>query len=87
MSSSRVDVGWVTHDVKSAQWSPYAHNRILYSTYLVFCVQNCAELPWQKECVSDREKLLKFEAGGQEFAKFLKLLEQFIRSVKDHTNL
>ena len=26
---------------------------------------------------SDREKLLKFEAEGQEFAKFLRSLEQF----------
>ena len=31
---------------------------------------------------SDREKLLKFEAEGREFAKFLKSLEQFILRVK-----
>ena len=30
----------------------------------------------RKNCSSDREKLLKFEAEGQEFAKFLRLLEQ-----------
>ena len=29
-------------------------------------------------CSSDREKLLKFEAEGREFAKFLRSLEQFI---------
>ena len=40
-----------------------------------------------KNCSSDREKLLKFEAEGQEFAKFLKLLEQFIQTVKGHNFL
>ena len=33
-------------------------------------------------CSNDREKLLKFKAEGQEFAKFLRLLEQFIQAVK-----
>ena len=40
---------------------------------MVFCYQNCS---------SDREKLLKFEAEGREFAKFLRPLEQFIQTVK-----
>ena len=31
---------------------------------------------------SDREKLLKFVAEDREFAKFLRTLEQFIRTVK-----
>ena len=31
---------------------------------------------------SDREKLLEFEAEGREFAKILRLLEQFIQTVK-----
>ena len=30
----------------------------------------------RKKCSSDQEKLLKFEAEGQEFAKFLRSLEQ-----------
>ena len=30
-----------------------------------------------KNCSSDREKLMKFEAEGREFAKFLRSLEQF----------
>ena len=34
---------------------------------MVFCYQNCS---------SDREKLLKFEAEGREFAKFLRSLRQ-----------
>ena len=34
----------------------------------------------RKNCSSDREKLLKFEAEGQEFAKFLRSLEQFIQT-------
>ena len=36
----------------------------------------------RKNCFSDREKLLKFEAEGQEFAKFLRSLEQFIQTSK-----
>ena len=31
----------------------------------------------RKNCSSDREKLLKFEAEGREFAKILRSLEQF----------
>ena len=40
----------------------------------------------RKKCSSDRENLLKFEAEGREFAKFLRSLEQFIRTVKSHNN-
>ena len=36
----------------------------------------------RKKCSGDQEKLLKFEAEGQEFAKFLRSLEQFIQTVK-----
>ena len=39
-----------------------------------------------KNCYSDREKLLKFEAEGQEFSKILKLLEQFIQTAKGQNN-
>ena len=35
----------------------------------------------RKNCSSDWEKLLKFEAEGREFAKILKPLEQFIQTV------
>ena len=34
----------------------------------------------------DREKLLKLEAEGREFAKFLRSLEQFIPKVKGQNN-
>ena len=40
----------------------------------------------RKECSSDREKLLKFEAEGQEFAKVLRSLKQFVRTVKGQNN-
>ena len=40
----------------------------------------------RKNCSSDREKLLKVEAEGQEFAKFLRSLEQFIQAVKGQNN-
>jgi len=40
----------------------------------------------RKNHSSDREKLLKFEAEGQELAKFLRSLEQFIQTVKVQNN-
>ena len=40
----------------------------------------------RKNCSSDREKLLKFEAEGQEFANILRPLEQFIQTVKGQNN-
>ena len=33
-------------------------------------------------CSSDREKNLKFEAKGKEFANILRSLEQFVQTVK-----
>ena len=41
----------------------------------------------RKNCSSDREKLLKFEAEGREFAKNFRSLEQFIQTVKGQNNL
>ena len=35
-----------------------------------------------KNGASDREKLSKFEAEGRAYAKFLRSLRQFIRTVK-----
>ena len=40
----------------------------------------------RKNCSSDREKLLKFEAEGQEFEKKMRLLKQFIQTVKGQNN-
>ena len=40
----------------------------------------------RNNCSSDREKLLKFEAEGREFANILRLLEQFIQTVKGQNN-
>ena len=40
----------------------------------------------RKNCSSDREKRLKFEAEGQEFEKILRSLEQFIQTVKGQNN-
>ena len=40
----------------------------------------------RKKCTIDQEKLLKLEAEGQEFAKFLRSLEQFIQTVKGQNN-
>ena len=41
----------------------------------------------RKNCSIDREKLLKFEAESQEFAKNLRSLEQFIQTVKGQNNV
>ena len=40
----------------------------------------------RKNCSSDREIFLKFEAEGREFAKFLRSVEQFIQTVKGQNN-
>ena len=40
----------------------------------------------RKNCSSDWEKLLKFEAEDQEFAKMLSSLEQFIQAGKGQNN-
>ena len=36
----------------------------------------------RKNCSSDQEFFLKFKAEGREFVKYLRLLEQFIQTVK-----
>ena len=55
---------------------------------MVFCYQNCSDLLWEKiVLLTDREKLLKIKAEGREFAKNLRSLEQFIRTVKGHNNV
>ena len=40
----------------------------------------------RKNCSSDREKVLKFEAEERELAKFLRSLQQFIQTVKGQNN-
>ena len=37
------------------------------SLAMFFSCQNCSDQLWEKKCLSDWEKLLKFEAEGQEF--------------------
>ena len=56
------------------------------SQVMVFCFQNCSDLLWERIVLSSyREKLLKFEAEGREFAKFLRSLEKFTQTVKGQT--
>ena len=40
----------------------------------------------KKNCSSDWEKVLKFVTEGQEFAKFWRSLEQFVRTMKGKNN-
>ena len=49
---------------------------------MVFCYQSCSDLMWEKKCSTDREKLFKFKAEGQEFGKILRSLEWFIQAVQ-----
>ena len=43
-------------------------------------------LTYCENCFSDREKKMKLEAEGREFAKILRSLEQFIQTVKGQNN-
>ena len=40
----------------------------------------------RKNCSSDPENFLKFQAQGQEFAKILRSLEQFVQTVRGQNN-
>ena len=40
----------------------------------------------RKNCCRVREKLLKFEAEGREFAKILRSIKQFIQTAKSQNN-
>ena len=40
----------------------------------------------RKECSTDRENVLKFEAEGGEFSNFWRSLEQFFQAVKGQNN-
>ena len=83
---------WIGSDVHSAD--QYKRENI----FQIVLVKNldinyhCILLPklfWptvRKNCSSDQEKLLKFEAEGREFAKILRSLEKFIQTVKGQNN-
>ena len=54
---------------------------------MVFCYQNFSDARTaRRNCFSDQEKSLKFEAEGQEFAKITRSLEQFAQAVKGQNN-
>ena len=70
-----------------------AANLIWSRDFKIYLAGNGILLPklfWptvRKNCSSDREKLLKFEAEGRESAKFVRSLEQFIETVKGQNNI
>ena len=45
---------------------------------LIFCYRNCSDLLWEKNVLVIEKKLLKFEAEGRKFSKFLRLLNRTI---------
>ena len=49
---------------------------------MVFCYHNCSNLLWERIVLVIKRKPLKVEAEGQEFAKHLRSLLQFVRTVK-----
>ena len=61
--------------IRSGQKTYWLRSSLMVN--LVFCYKNCS---------SDRDFFFKFEAEGQEFAKFLRSLEQFIQIVKGQKN-
>ena len=77
---------WYTAESDSIQsqdtlWKAWVSRDTLSEIYGILLPKLC----WptlRKNCPRDREKLLKFEAEGREFAKFLRSLEQFIQTVK-----
>ena len=53
---------------------------------MVFCYQNCSGLLWEEIDLVIEKKVLKSKAEGQEFAKMLRSLEQFVQTVKGQNN-
>ena len=49
---------------------------------MIFFFQHCSDLLREKIVLLNREKHLKFEAEGREFAKKFRSLEQCLRTVK-----
>ena len=73
------NAGWAS---KSLTWK----NKNVIKNYQWYFVTKIVLTYCEKNCSSDGEKLLKFEAEGQEFQKFLRSLEQFIQTVKGQNN-
>ena len=64
--------------------NPVKSNEKLF-LHIIFCFQNYSDLLWEKKCYFHLEQLLKFKAEGLEFAKILRSLEKFIRTLKVRT--
>ena len=53
---------------------------------MVFCYQKWSDLLPEKIVLVIEKNFLKFEAEGPEFAKILRSLEKFVRTVKGQNN-
>ena len=68
--------------------SPICFTNFFHKFFSVWAVENGILLPklfWptvRKNCSSDREKNLKFEADGREFANISRSQEQFVPTEK-----
>ena len=49
---------------------------------MVFCYQNCSVLLWEKNVLVIEKNVWKIEADGQEFAKIVRSIEQFIQTAR-----
>ena len=58
-----------------------------HSIYKWYFVTKIVLTYCEKKISCDRENLLKFKAEGQEYAKVMRSLEQFIQTVKDQKKL
>ena len=72
----RSTMGTKIFDVKVSKFQKQLY--FVTKIVLTYCEKNCSR---------DQEKLLKFEAEGREFAKFLRSLEQFIQTVEGQNNV
>ena len=90
-SQKRVNKSYLIFTVQELLMIPRGNFRF-FSEKLPINIRNGILLPklfWPtviKNCSSHREKLLKFEAEGQEFSKNFRSLEQFNQTVKGQNN-
>ena len=78
-----------TWDLDVKRGNCFNHGQLLFKNTqspLPMVYTKLSQSTVRKKCSSGREKLLKFEAEHQEFAKVLRSLEQFIQTVQGLNN-
>ena len=86
MNNYKIRISWVLAAYKNVEYSTVLNSDLMKVQLNGILLPKLFWPTVRKNCSSDREKLLKFEAEGQEFAKILRSLEQFIQTVKGQNN-